>query len=370
MKDINKYRGCLIGGAVGDALGYPVEFLTDEQIFGKYGEDGITNYDLIDGVAQISDDTQMTLFTANGLLFGTTREMTRDIIDRYPSYIASCYREWLKTQNTKYYDSKEFTTSWLMNIPELYRMRAPGNTCLCAIAQDILGTIAKPITQSKDCGGIMRVAPIGLYFDGKKFPQDGIDRMGAEAVALTHGHELGYIPAAAFVHIVSLLAHNEDISVLSAVKDSISAMERLFPEAIHMGELLMLIRKAITLAESDLDDLDAIRELGCGWVAEETLTIAVYSALKYADDFDKAIIASVSHSGDTDSTGAATGNILGAHLGYDAIPERFIENLELREIIVELADDLYNDCQFSESTENTEEPWVQKYIYKSYMGRA
>ena len=92
----------------------------------------------------------------------------------------------------------------------------------------------------------MRLAPIGLYFDGKKFPQDGIDRMGAEAAALTHGHELGYIPAAAFVHIVSLLAHNEDISVLSAVKDSMSAMERLFPEAIHMGELLML---SITIVE-------------------------------------------------------------------------------------------------------------------------
>jgi len=137
-----------------------------------------------------------------------------------------------------------------------------------------------------------------------------------------------------------------------------------------MGELLMLIRKAITLAESDLDDLDAIRELGCGWIAEETLAIAVYSALKYTDDFGKAIIASVNHSGDSDSTGAVTGNILGAHLGYDAIHERFIENLELRDIIVELADDLYNDCHLSESTENTDEIWVQKYICKSYMRQA
>ena len=76
MKSLDKYRGCLIGGAAGDALGYAVEFLSGEQVFKKYGEKGITEYSLIDGVAQISDDTQMTLFTANGLLLGTTRGMT------------------------------------------------------------------------------------------------------------------------------------------------------------------------------------------------------------------------------------------------------------------------------------------------------
>ena len=65
MKNIDKYRGCLIGGAAGDALGYAVEFLDDAAIFSKYGENGITEYSLVNGVAEISDDTQMTLFTAN-----------------------------------------------------------------------------------------------------------------------------------------------------------------------------------------------------------------------------------------------------------------------------------------------------------------
>lgn len=73
MKNIDKYRGCLIGGAAGDALGYAVEFLDDAAIFSKYGENGITEYSLVNGVAEISDDTQMTLFTANALLLGTTR---------------------------------------------------------------------------------------------------------------------------------------------------------------------------------------------------------------------------------------------------------------------------------------------------------
>lgn len=93
MKNIDKYRGCLVGGASGDALGYAVEFYQEDFIFKKYGENGITEYDLINGIAHISDDTQMTLFTANGLLLGTTRGMTRGIMQAYPSYIASCHKD-------------------------------------------------------------------------------------------------------------------------------------------------------------------------------------------------------------------------------------------------------------------------------------
>lgn len=81
MKDIRKYLGCLLGGAVGDALGYSVEFLQIEQILSRFGKHGIMDYVLVDDVAQISDDTQMTLYTPNGLLFGTTRGMTRGIME-------------------------------------------------------------------------------------------------------------------------------------------------------------------------------------------------------------------------------------------------------------------------------------------------
>lgn len=73
----------MIGGAIGDELGYAVEFLSVSSIFKKYGKNGITEYDLYRGVAEISDDTQMTLFTATGLLVGTTRGMTRGIIGDY-----------------------------------------------------------------------------------------------------------------------------------------------------------------------------------------------------------------------------------------------------------------------------------------------
>lgn len=370
MKNLDKYRGCLVGGACGDALGYMVEFLDVATIFEKYGEQGITEYRLFNGVAEISDDTQMTLFTANGLLYGKTRGQMRGIMGAYPSYISLAYRDWLCTQMEEYPLKKAMpginNISWLLNIPELFARRAPGNTCLSAIRSNNEGTIEKPINNSKGCGSVMRVAPVGLFFTEDKYKIDEIDMIGAEVGALTHGHELGYIPAAALVHIINLVSHSDEINLLDAVKDAVNAMPRLFPDAKHMDEFVSLMEKAISLSECEMDDLDAIRQLGEGWVAEEALAIAVYCALKYSNNFEKALIAAVNHDGDSDSTGAVTGNILGAYLGMSNIPEKLINNLELKDVILEIADDLYSDCRISEYSEYEDPIWERKYIYCNY----
>ena len=68
MNHLTRCQGCLIGGAIGDALGYPIEFMSQESIFSKYGSDGLTDYVLTNNIAQISDDTQMTLFTADAII--------------------------------------------------------------------------------------------------------------------------------------------------------------------------------------------------------------------------------------------------------------------------------------------------------------
>lgn len=366
MKNLDKYRGCLIGGAAGDALGYAVEFLDADSIFKKYGENGITSYDLVDGVAEISDDTQMTLFTANGLLLGTTRNMIRGTMNLYPEYIALCYKDWLKTQGADEFGYEKPDYSWLNNVPQMNHSRAPGRTCLSYLLHNNLGTPESPKNNSKGCGGIMRVAPIGLYFEGKNDSIDEIDRIGAEAAALTHGHELGYIPAAAFVHIIHLVSHNDDISLLDAVLDMKEAMSRQFPSAKHLPEQIALIDKAIALSKNDMDDLEAIKQLGQGWVAEETLAIAIYCSLKYSHAFEKGIVAAVNHSGDSDSTGAVTGNILGAYLGLNGIPRKYLDNLELKNVILEIADDLFSDCQITAYGSYHDKAWEQKYIDTTY----
>lgn len=368
MRDLNKFRGCLLGGAVGDALGYTVEFLRESEIFAQYGPGGITRYELHNGKALVSDDTQMTLFTAVGLLFGQTRGMMRGIGGNGCGFTRNAYLDWLDTQTKRPPCHPERTrVAWLANFEEFYHRRAPGTTCMTALENGGWGTVEKPINHSKGCGGVMRVAPIGLYFCDKEYwTEQEIDMAGAEAAAITHGHELGYIPAAALVHIVHSLASGKCRDIRQAVEDTADALITLFPKANEMVYFFCLLRRAIELSEKDMDDLDAIHALGKGWVAEETLAIAVYCALKYSDDFEKAIIAAVNHGGDSDSTGAVTGNILGAYLGVDAIPPYFLENLELRDIIEEVAEDLYNDCQMEEDGDYYDPIWDSKYIKVDY----
>lgn len=366
MRSLDKFRGCLLAGAAGDALGFEVEFLSEEAIFERFGEAGITEYCLHGGVAEISDDTQMTLFTATGLLLGTTRGMNRGIMGSYESYIHLSYKDWLRTQTDMFPLSKEYHYSWLTNISQLFSRRAPGNTCMSALLCEKAGSTENPINHSKGCGGVMRVAPIGLYFCDKSCSIDDSDAIGAEAAAITHGHTLGWLPAAALVHIIRRLAENEEETILDAVSDSMEAIKRRYANTENANILLSLMQKAIDLSYSELDELDAIHLLGQGWVAEETLAIAIYCSLKYPKDIERALIAAVNHGGDSDSTGAVTGNILGASLGAEGIPQKFVENLELRDVILEIADDLYNDCKMTEYGDYYDPVWVAKYIEMTY----
>lgn len=366
MRDLNRIKGCLVGGAVGDALGYAVEFSTLSEIIRKFGESGIKRYELDGGLARISDDTQMALFTANALLFGETRGQMRGIGAGPAGYFTEAYLDWYETQTEKY-PLRDYHSSWLVNFREFFSRRAPGGTCMSALQAGGRGTVERPVNNSKGCGGVMRVAPIGVYFAGKAYwEQEKVDMAGAKAAAVTHGHELGYIPSAALVHIVCQLASAEKPDVFAAVLSSMEAMPKLFPEAGFMRYYLDLMDKAIDLSQKDVDDRNAIRQLGEGWVAEETLAIAVYCAIKHADSFEDAIVASVNHDGDSDSTGAVTGNILGTALGYTSIPDHYLEKLELRDIIEEISEDLYNDCQMSEYSDYRDPVWESKYIYVNY----
>ena len=132
------------------------------------------------------------------------------------------------------------------------------------------------------------------------------------------------------------------MNLFQIINDMIEIVPALFmdeyPEDSRVFETLM--KKAVDLAETDISDLNAIHQLGEGWVGEEALAIAVFCALKHRDNFDEALISAVNHNGDSDSTGAITGNILGTYLGIEGIPEKYISNLELKEILEKVANRL------------------------------
>ena len=369
---LDRIRGSLIGGAAGDALGYAVEFESESSIFSKYGPGGIRAYELdrISGKALISDDTQMTLFTANGILFGDTRAALRGIGGQPSMYMLYAYKDWLRTQEMTFEQAQEDREqnrciSWLSDVPELYHRRAPGNTCLSALVARKEDTntdyISHPLNHSKGCGGVMRVAPMGL----KYYPFADIktiDKEGAELAAITHSHSLGYMPAAVLTHIIHRCVYpGEPMTLVEIIEEARDTATEVFVGDSHLNELTDRINLALELYQNSESDLDNIHRLGEGWVGDEAVCIAIYCALRYQLDFSSGIIAAVNHKGDSDSTGAITGNILGAWLGFDAIDDCWKKDLELCDVILEMADDLCNGCQIDEYCSHEDPDWVRKY---------
>lgn len=373
----DKIRGSLFGGAVGDALGYPVEFIGEYSIFSKYGDRGITSYELNkNGKAVISDDTQMVLFTANGLLAGNTIFCMQGK-ESFPRLdVEQAYLDWLLTQipsmqqvNGHERFTKEGGYSWLLDVPELYARRAPGITCLRALEGGTYGKedfIRNPRNDRKGCGGIMRVAPVALMYrpdENCDIDIKTLDWEAAQIAAITHGHSLGYMPAAVVSHIITrILTSDSQVNLKEIVLDAREAMKEIFAGDENLDKLVRIIDLAVSLSENSRDDLKNIHALGEGWVAEETLGISLYCALKYQEDFSAGIIASVNHKGDSDSTGAVTGNILGALVGYEAIEEKWKQDLELSDVILEMADDLYQGCLMAARGYDSDPVWMTKYV--------
>lgn len=363
-------RGSLMAGAAGDALGYEVEFMSRRAILSRFGEQGITKFALdSNGKALISDDTQMTLFTANGMLMGLTRGYMRGIGGRPEKYVDIAYLDWYYTQTGKKREMliDDWHPTWLRDLPEMAHLRAPGNTCLSACESLFRGE--KVQNNSKGCGGIMRVAPMALLNagyaskNGDGYSIEELAEAGGEIAEVTHKHPLGFLPASLLTvllyKIVPMSPKQVCEEIDGIVADTVNILDRIYKgkydaDKRYLKELTM---KAVQLAHSDISDADAIRELGEGWVAEETWAIALYCAIRHIDSLEDAIIASVNHDGDSDSTGSVCGNIMGAIYGYEHIKNRnifcpagknFEDTLELSEIILALADDLSTGCIISE----------------------
>ncbi|MBP5491729.1 MAG: ADP-ribosylglycohydrolase family protein [Clostridiales bacterium] len=355
----DKIRGCLIGGAIGDALGYPVEFTSYDQILSQFGDSGITSYKLDSSsqVALISDDTQMSLFTANGLLYWSARSRVKGISSKPRHYVYLAYLDWLETQRGIEHGER---ICWICSERELWNCRAPGATCLDALSSGDQGSTEHRINHSKGCGGVMRVAPVGVFF--RNGDDDEADMEGAQIAALTHSHSLGFMPAAFMTHVIKHLnAKGNTMTLSEIVEDAKNAVIRLFPERKHLGAFVDLIEKAILLSKNDRPDEENISSIGAGWCGDEAMAIAVYCSLKYQNSFSDAIIAAVNHSGDSDSTGSLVGSIVGSLVGYDAIEERWKQDLELRDTILEMADDLCYATTIGDGSDSFDENWLRKY---------
>lgn len=325
---LDRARGCLLAGAIGDALGWPVEFAAWDAITHTYGPSGVTGLPDV-AVAEITDDTQMTAFTAEALVLAATRSSTD-----WTGLGWQSYRRWFAAQASAPFaqaceDLGVPDGGWLPGLPAIGASRAPGLTCLSALARVQPGTVARPANDSKGCGGVMRTAPVGFLPEG----EDHFE-VGAALAAVTHGHPLGYLTGGALAQMV-----HDQVSGTSLTFAVSRAQARLEVEPGGQ-EAADLLGRARILARTRPGSRDALTELGEGWVGEEALAISVYAALSHPQDLRAALLLAVNHSGDSDSTGAICGNILGAALGVGAIPAEWADRVELGAEMQALAEDV------------------------------
>lgn len=357
---LSSYRGCLLGMAVGDAMGHTVDSRSWREIQEDYGPNGLLGYDLVNGYAEISSYTQLAAFTCNGLLVGLTQGQMTGRMAPFVRYISLGCREWVLSQQRGGRPAN--TRCWLLQRREMCH-----HHCLDTRMKDTLsraqeGTPEDPVNNFSEPGSLTTAIGVGLFFDRNRAKQAEIDRLGAEAVALTNGSPLAFLSGAILAHIISLCLRKPEASLKGAVNHAMNAIKEQFGHQYsQVYEICTLLRNAMIYAGSpNLRRVDVMEKLGCKNAAQ-VLAGAVYACLVSGEDFDQAMIVAVNHSGRSPAVGAVAGAILGARLGEAALPEFYIECLEPADTLRELADDLHQGCPMELGMRLFDGDWDRKY---------
>ena len=331
-ENLSAYRGCLLGLAVGDAMGCAVDKKTLEQIRADYGPNGLLGYDLVNGCADVTSYTQLAAFVANGLLLGVSRGKTD-----YLRFVTLSLREWARNQN--FHRDPEKSYCWIAK-PKCLRLHLNRDArMLDALRAETLGTLDAPINRNGAPGALTTAVAIGLFFDQRRMEPAQIGMLAAQTVALTHGDPEAFLSAAVLAYSIAGILQEPERPLSEQFMQAAAAMQGQFRDRFGAQAALVAgqIERAIAMAQSPAEqDMEKLECMSC----PQVLAGAVYACLVCNGDFDTAMITAVNHSGLSAAVGAVTGAILGAGLGAEALPEFYLESLSAAPALEELAEDL------------------------------
>ncbi|WP_280304756.1 ADP-ribosylglycohydrolase family protein [Nocardia neocaledoniensis] len=373
---LNAVHGCLLGGAVGDALGAPVEALSLRRIREVYGRDGVTDVD----EPRISEETQLTAFTVEALIRGSVRARAKGIGGATMGLLQQGMLVWLRGQVVEVPEQPVTLFSSLSGHRELIEQRGVANSVYTALREaaqrqaptNPLGTRERPINNSKGSGAVMRAAPCGFGYaaDRSGAATGTIFELGCDAAALTHGHPSGWLPAGTLSALIYRLARGNDTpTALSHARTELAS----YPD--H-EETSTALAAAATLAarierEQRTPTPEDVESLGAGWIGPEALAIAVFAVLAAEnlggpphDIVRTGLLLSVNHSGDSDATGSLAGSLLGARYGHAALPRRWARTVDARPALDRLATDYCTEFGLTPPRDEHGHPtrdWFDRY---------
>lgn len=324
MTTLERFEGCLVGLAVGDALGYPHEFRGVAQVRAELGPAGITDFvalkdprfsrPVILGVAHppgtFTDDTQMSIALAEALVDSGHADL-----DALMGMIGSWFVAWYYSPDNN---------------------RAPGEATGigCQRLRDGVPWREAGKQDSKGCGANMRVAPIGLFYESL----DDVERIARAQACLTHRHPAADAGAAAAALCVALAArgvapeemHAEVARRCTGMSPDFDAVWGRVPAVLSDSPDAVLLDLKVNP-----------RGLGESWVAEEAVASALYCHWRHPNDFQACVLEAANTEGDSDSIACIAGGISGAANGLAAIPARWQEGVEKAAKLRDLAQRLF-----------------------------
>lgn len=348
------YRGCLLGMAAGDALGYTVDDKSWDEIQLCYGPNGLLGYDLQESeYAQISSYTQVAAFLCNGFLLAISRGKTD-----YVRFAKVALKEWTRSQ--QFYRDPEESYCWLAKLPQFRRRNCRDARMLDNLRLEWWGTTEAPRNDNTAPGAITAAVATAMFYNPKRLTPEQVGTLSAQLIALTHGNPETFLSGVVLAYTLAGILHEPTVPLADQFLQAIAVMDGQFRSRFFQAEeLAMQLRRAIALAKSGtVTPQEGMEQLEC-MDAAQCLAGAIFACLMYPNDFDSAIITAVNHSGLSAATGAIVGAILGARLGEDALPEFYLESLECNEILQLLAEDIV--CA-TPTLSVFDDNWDHKYV--------
>jgi len=295
---MNKFNGCIFGLAIGDALGYQVEFLRLNEIKRRYGLQGITDI----GRGIYSDDTQQTLCIARSLIkyaHGDANQLMEEMARELADWSISPHNN-----------------------------RAPGRTSMSACRKLVNGTYWKESgLDSESCGSAMRAAPIGLVYHDN---EQRLIEIAINSSVITHANPTAIAAAVGAALAVAYAYRNEDIeNFIEYIVERTEMISVKFADKIKAINTLL-----------ELDPEKAFEIIGRGLNGHETVAGALYAFLRSPNDYRKTILTAANTEGDSDSFACIAGAISGAYNDIEAIPKEWLDKIENRECLGRISHEL------------------------------
>jgi ADP-ribosylglycohydrolase len=287
---IQRIKGVIFGTAIGDAIGYQVEF-----------QNVMPSKPVVDGMRETpclySDDTQMMRAVLEGLL----RARTWNDVTKSGREVAEEFIAWLHDPENN---------------------RAPGNTCLtaCRMLDSGASWMESGVADSKGCGSAMRAMAYGVWFHDEHAWK--LAAMWAAAHGnMTHGHPAANASSAALAAAVQRLMRG--LTPSQAYGAALEAADMFCKDtALMLGQVATLVQG------TNKREPDEVLDQWRGWTGDEAVAAALYVFARHPEDFRAAILEAANSPGDSDSIACMVGALVGAHMGINAIPTEWVNGVE------------------------------------------